>query len=674
MKNFNELPLQEPILRALTELGFDAPTPIQAQTLPLLLGKKVDFLGLAATGTGKTAAFSLPLLERIDPKKRSVQGLILCPTRELAIQVAGQIDLLGKFLGIRALPIYGGTGYREQFQGLDGGATIVVGTPGRVVDHIEKGSLKLDKLEVLVLDEADEMISMGFQEDLENVMKAAPAGQANIWLFSATMGPEVRHVADSYLRSPEKVQINKTEVLSANVEQIYFMVHEYDKPELLCKIIETADDFYGIIFCQTKVLVSDLTDHLTQRGYNVGSLHGDLTQDARDRVMNMFRDRRITILIATDVACRGLDVKDISHVVNYSLPRELDNYVHRIGRTARSGKSGIAISLVTRSHVGLVRRLEQVTRSRMVEGKIPSQREVAAKKMNKDRANFEAQTLHSRAQGLLGDEWKALLEGMEKEEIAARFLVMLHPETFADKAEKMRDSRAASQEAPQRGGYESRSPRGGRDSRSGGYESRNPRTSGGGGYRSEQRFDKPRFEKPRFEKPRFEKPRFEENFDKPAKAAKRTEAPAIDIPELFDDGPVAPKAPKFDKPKFEAREKPAFEKPRFEKRKEARSGGFDKPKRFEKSFDKPVQKREDRLPPWERKQAAPSAVASSDNGFKPQKRFGKLPPWQQKEESRPWMAKEKPARWNKPRAEARPTFGGKKPYGQGSKFKQRTES
>lgn len=633
MQTFQELSLRPEILRALEEMGFTAPTPIQAETLPRLLGKKADMLGLAATGTGKTAAFSLPLLERLDTSKRGVQGLVLCPTRELAIQVAGQIDLLGKYLGVKALPIYGGVGYRDQFNGLDSGVSIVVGTPGRVCDHLDKGSLKLGNLQVLVLDEADEMISMGFQEDLERVLKAAPEGQANIWLFSATLAPEVRNVADSYLNNPEKVQINRTEVLSATVEQVFYYVHEYDKPDVLTKIIDSADDFFGIVFCQTKALVTDLGDYLASRGYKAATLHGDLTQDARDRVMNAFRERQVNVLIATDVACRGLDVKDVTHVVNYSLPRELDNYVHRIGRTARSGKAGTAISLVTKSHMGLVRRIEQVTKSRMTEGRIPSHKEIAAKKVARDLNVFQDQTLQARAAGLLNDEWKAALEGMEKDEIAARFLVMRHPEMFADRAERMRDSRAEQ--------MQSSAPRGARRD----YGDK-PRFE-----KRERSFDKPRFEK---RERLFDKPRFEKNFDKPRfekkyeerstgeTAPKATAHPVIDIPELFDDGPavnpVAKPAQKFErKPEsgFKKFDKPKFDKPKLDKPR------FDKPgfKKFDKPrFERRAESRADR-PAWKPK--AESAPSLSGD-FKPQKRFGKLPPWQPKEENRPWMNKSKP--------------------------------
>jgi ATP-dependent RNA helicase DeaD len=444
MTKFEDLKISAEVMRAITELGYEAATPIQAETLPLLLGNDTDYLGLAATGTGKTAAFGIPLLERTDREIRGVQALILCPTRELAIQVAGQIDLLGKYLGIKALPIYGGTGYGDQIYGLKNGATVVVGTPGRVVDHIEKGTLSLKNLKTLVLDEADEMISMGFQEDLEAVLRAAPEGQANIWLFSATMGREVQHVADNYLKNPQRVQINKTEVLSSTVEQIYFKTHEYDKPELLCRLIDGAEDFYGIVFCQTKALVADVTTFLSGKGYKADCLHGDLDQTARDRVMKAFRDRKISILIATDVACRGLDVKDVSHVVNYSIPRELDNYVHRIGRTARSGKAGIAFSLVTFSHRELIGKIERLTKSTMKEGTPPSLKDIALKRINKVRTAFEA-TAQGRATSMVPAEWKEALAAMTPDDIAGRFLAMLMPDLFDKKQEeRLTDTRTVS--------------------------------------------------------------------------------------------------------------------------------------------------------------------------------------------------------------------------------------
>jgi ATP-dependent RNA helicase DeaD len=433
MQNFNELSLSAPILRAITDMGYETPSPIQAQALPILLAGPTDFLGLAGTGTGKTATFAIPLLESINPQDKTVQALILCPTRELAVQVSGQIALLGKHKGVRVVTVYGGASYNDQIRGLRQGATVVVGTPGRVIDHIERGTLLLDQLKVLVLDEADEMLSMGFKEDLEKVIAQAPRESSNIWLFSATMNREVGRVAATYLRSPKSVQVNKTEMLSSGVEQYYYPTMEGAKPELICKLIEAADDFYGLIFCQTKALVADLTSFLVDRGYKVDCLHGDKDQTSRERTMQAFRDRKVSILVCTDVASRGLDVKDITHVINYSLPRELDSYVHRIGRTARSGKTGIAMNLVTNSHRRLIFAIEQMTKSRMVEGQIPSRREIGARKITKLLPRFQDQPFHTRALEILGEEWKAQLATMTPEEVAAHFLTMLMPDVFAER-------------------------------------------------------------------------------------------------------------------------------------------------------------------------------------------------------------------------------------------------
>lgn len=430
MKSFEQLELSPDLTKAIVALGYKEPSPIQAQALPILLGDPTDFIGLAATGTGKTAAFGIPLLEQIDPSVKGVQGLVLCPTRELAMQVSGQINLLGKFKGIRALPIYGGASYTEQIHGLKRGAQIVVGTPGRLIDHLDKGILKLNHLKTVVLDEADEMISMGFKEDLETILQAAPRESSQIWLFSATMGREVRRVADTYLRSAQQVQVNRTEMLSNTVEQLYYPARESDKPEILCKLIEAAEDFYGIVFCQTKSLVMDLTQYLSGRGYKVDCLHGDKTQNDRERTMQAFRDRRVNILVCTDVASRGLDVKDVTHVINYSIPRELDVYVHRIGRTARSGKSGYAMSLVTPSHRGLIGRIEQMTKSRMKEGRIPTRKDIGAKKVAKMLAQFQGQKSYSRAVEVLGEEWKSVIASMSVEEVVGRFLTLMSPEVF----------------------------------------------------------------------------------------------------------------------------------------------------------------------------------------------------------------------------------------------------
>lgn len=435
MQTFNELNISPEILRAITDLGYEKPSPIQAESLPILLGEPTDFLGLAATGTGKTAAFAIPLLEKIDASQRTLQALILCPTRELAIQVAGQISIIGKHKGIQALPIYGGAGYGDQISGLKRGVQVVVGTPGRVIDHMERGTLRLNALKTVILDEADEMISMGFKEDLESILGNIPKGSSNIWLFSATMSSDVRKVADEYLTSPRQVQVNKTEMLPESIEQIYYPTQESNKPEVLCKLVDAADDFYGLVFCQTKALVTDLNQYLKGRNYRVDCLHGDMDQNARERTMKSFRDRKVNLLICTDVASRGLDVKDVTHVINYSIPRELDNYVHRIGRTARSGKTGFAMSLVTPSHRGLIGRIEKMTRRRMKEGKIPTRKEIGIKKVSQVLESLKKQETFSRAVDLMDTSWKEAAASMGSEEIAARFLTLMFPEVFSDRAQ-----------------------------------------------------------------------------------------------------------------------------------------------------------------------------------------------------------------------------------------------
>jgi ATP-dependent RNA helicase DeaD len=456
VQTFKSLGLASDLLQSIEELGFSSPTPIQVQTIPLLLEGPTDLIGLAATGTGKTAAFSLPLLEGIDPKLRAVQGLVLCPTRELALQVAGQIDLLGKHKNVWALPIYGGASYTPQIKGLASGAMIVVGTPGRVVDHLNRGTLKLDHVQTLVLDEADEMISMGFKEELENILKMIPKDQSKIWLFSATMSKEVRRVADTYLRSPKQVQVNRTEMLSTTVEQVFFRTREKDKPEILCKLIEAADDFYGIVFCQTKELVKNLTQYMLERGYKVDCLHGDKDQNSREKTMQAFRTKKVNILVCTDVASRGIDVKDITHVLNYSLPRELDLYVHRIGRTARSGKSGIAMSLVSPSHLHLISRIEKMTKSRMTEGRIPSRKEIGTKRLQKILPLFTEERFHPRVKDLMTPTWTTVLEDMSKEEIASRFIAMIAGDLFQDR-EEVKTLESAPEEAPR--SEQRRSPR-----------------------------------------------------------------------------------------------------------------------------------------------------------------------------------------------------------------------
>ncbi len=448
MQSFSELKVSSEILRAIKALGYETPTPIQQQALPLLLAENTDFVGLAGTGTGKTAAFGIPLLERIDAKKRTIQSVVLCPTRELAMQVAGQIDLLGRFKGVRTVTVYGGASFAEQVRGIRTGATIVVGTPGRVIDHIKRKTLSLDDVKVLVLDEADEMFSMGFKEELDTIVASMPKEESNTWLFSATMSREVLALTRKNLRDPKSVQVNRTEMLSSGVEQYYYRSQEYEKPEMICKLVDAADDFYGLIFCQTKALVADLTSFLADRGYRVDCLHGDKDQTSREHTMQAFRDRKVQILVCTDVAARGLDVKDVTHVVNYSLPREVESYVHRIGRTARSGKTGIVMNLVTVSHKHLIGRIEMHTKVRMAEGFVPSVREIATKKVAKLLPNFEHQPFHTRVLEVMGEEFKTALSGMTPEQVAGHFIAMMMPDVFGVPDSRHTKKAAATVEKP----------------------------------------------------------------------------------------------------------------------------------------------------------------------------------------------------------------------------------
>ena len=479
MQSFEELNLSAPLMRAVQEKGYQTPSPIQAQTLPILLGPTTDFVGLAATGTGKTAAFSIPLIEKIDASKRTTQALVLCPTRELALQVTEQINLLGKYKSVRALCIYGGASYNDQFHGLKRGASVVVGTPGRLIDHLERGTLKLQDVQTVVLDEADEMISMGFKEDIETILKGVNRETSSIWLFSATMSREVRKVADQYLRTPQQVQVNRAEMLPSTIEQLFYMTQESNKPEILCKLIDSVENFYGLVFCQTKSLVIDLTQYLVQKGYRVDALHGDKQQKARELTMQAFRDRKVNILICTDVASRGLDVKDITHVINYSLPRELDNYVHRIGRTARSGKTGVAMSLVTPSHRGLVSRIEAMTKSKMSEGKVPTRKEIGLKKLGKALPRFQEQSQFARAVDLLDDNWKTSIADMSREEIAGRFIALMFPEVFTEQTTRTQLGKPAPAEKAS-GRYEPKRPRS--DFKKQKWQGRKPRFGGRDAY------------------------------------------------------------------------------------------------------------------------------------------------------------------------------------------------
>ncbi len=370
MNTFASLGLRAEILRALNDLGYETPTPIQSAVIPLLLSGH-DVIGQAQTGTGKTAAFILPILQHLNPEAGRPQALVLAPTRELALQVARAAQGYGAHMGVRVLSVYGGQPYGPQIRQLKQGVHLLVGTPGRMLDLLRKNLLDLSELRTLVLDEADEMLSMGFIEDIEAILAAAPAERQSA-LFSATMPPPIRRLADRYLRQPQVVAIEHKQRTVEAIEQRVYFVHNEDKLAALLRLLETEETDSALIFARTRADTGTLANALTSRGIPAEALNGDLSQDARERVLRRFKGRKISVLVATDVAARGLDIDHISHVINYDLPDNPEVYVHRIGRTGRAGRSGVAITLAAPRERGRVRRIEGYTRQRMTHTPLPT--------------------------------------------------------------------------------------------------------------------------------------------------------------------------------------------------------------------------------------------------------------------------------------------------------------
>jgi len=378
MSNFETLDLNRDLLKAVSELGYDEPTAIQKQAIPVLLTGN-DVLGQAQTGTGKTAAFALPLLNRLDPTSKHVQALVMAPTRELAIQVNDAITQFGKYMGVKVLPVYGGASYERQIKGLKQGVNIVVGTPGRLLDLINRSALNLSQVEYLVLDEADEMLNMGFLEEVEAIIQQTPATRQTA-LFSATLPKPIRKMANQYLNNPVEVIVQHKKMTVENTEQRYYLVREDDKIAALVRLFEMEEVKNALIFTRTKVRAADLAEALMERNYLVEALHGDLKQETREKVLGRFRKGLTQVLVATDVAARGLDIDDISHVINFDIPYDAEDYVHRIGRTGRAGRTGIAITFVNSKEQRLIREIERYTCQPMTLAKLPTVKEVLARR------------------------------------------------------------------------------------------------------------------------------------------------------------------------------------------------------------------------------------------------------------------------------------------------------
>ncbi len=379
MITFDSLGIEEGLLRSIQALGFTQPTPIQEKAIPVLLHGTKDFIGLAQTGTGKTAAFGLPLLQLIRKEDRYPQALIVCPTRELCLQITNDLTSFKKSAGhISVTAVYGGTSISMQIRDLKKGTHIVVATPGRLIDLIERKAINLDQIHYVVLDEADEMLNMGFKEDIEFILKNTPNRQST-WLFSATMPPEIRQVSKRYMDKPFEITIGKVNAGNANIDHQYYTTQHHNRYEVLKRIIDFNPGLYGIVFARTKADTQDIAERLTREGYDIDAIHGDLSQQQRDKVMGLFRDKSIQLLIATDVAARGIDVTGITHVINYELPDDVEVYTHRSGRTGRAGKSGISVSIVTPKEIYRLRQIERLLNTRMHKMDIPSGKDVCRK-------------------------------------------------------------------------------------------------------------------------------------------------------------------------------------------------------------------------------------------------------------------------------------------------------
>ncbi len=380
-KKFAELNLSTEINKAVEDMGFEEATPIQTQAIPYIL-KGRDVIGQAQTGTGKTAAFGIPILEKIDPKNKDVQAIILCPTRELAIQVAEELNRLGKYKQrIKSLPVYGGQPIKRQIKALNKGVQIVIGTPGRTMDHMRRGTLELDNLQMVVLDEADEMLNMGFRDDIETILKGVKGDRQTVF-FSATMPQSILKLRKKYQNNPEIIKIAHKKLTVPNIEQAYFEVKRGNKLEVLSRLIDMYDPELSLVFCNTRKKVDELTLHLQARGYFADGLHGGFNQRQRDRVMNKFKNRKIEILVATDVAARGIDVDDIEIVFNYDIPQDEEYYVHRIGRTGRAGKKGRAFTFVVGKEIHKLKSIEKYAKTRVERKPVPSASDVEEIKMD----------------------------------------------------------------------------------------------------------------------------------------------------------------------------------------------------------------------------------------------------------------------------------------------------
>lgn len=476
MKTFEELGVAPEIRRAIEEMGYESPMPVQEEVIPYLLDEIRDVIALAQTGTGKTAAFGLPLLQKVDVKKNVPQALILAPTRELCLQIAGDLADYSKYIdNLRVLPVYGGSSIDSQIKTLRRGVQIIVATPGRLIDLINRRTVDLENIKYVVLDEADEMLNMGFTESIDEILSKVPDTRSML-LFSATMPNEIAKITKKYMREPKDITIGRKNEGSSNVKHVYYMVHAKDKYLALKRIADYYPNIYGIVFCRTRRETQEIADKLIQDGYNADSLHGDLSQAQRDYVMQKFRMRNIQLLIATDVAARGLDVDSLTHVINYGLPDDIESYNHRSGRTGRAGKTGISIAIAHVKEKGKIREIEKIMNKKFEAATVPSGDEICEKQLFSFADKIEKVKVNEDEIARLLPAVYRRLEWLEKEDIIKRIVSM--------EFNRLIDYYREADEIETPSDRYSRDDRGGRNSRRGEdrFESR-----GNGGSRSAEK-------------------------------------------------------------------------------------------------------------------------------------------------------------------------------------------
>jgi ATP-dependent RNA helicase DeaD len=422
MSSFDALGLRAEILRSLHEIGFTTPTPVQEQAIPLLLKTEKDVVALAQTGTGKTAAFGLPMLEFLDPQDRSIQCLVLAPTRELCVQISKDLERFSSNMkGTRIVAVYGGASIRDQIREIQRGAQVIVATPGRLLDLIGRDAVDLGSVDVVVLDEADEMLNMGFQEDLTEILEKTPEDKKT-WLFSATMSSDVRRIAKRYMREFEEVSVGPANSAAAAIQHQYCVVQSKDRFAALKRFVDADPELFGIVFCRTKHETQDLATALVKDGYNADAIHGDLSQAQRDHVMGRYRARSIRLLIATDVAARGIDVKDVTHVFHFDLPGEAENYTHRSGRTGRAGRAGISLSIIGVRDVNKIRQLERALKTHFTYVRVPGGAEIGKQQVVAYMKRLKNVEVDHEGLAELLSEARAELQSFEKEELIDRFM------------------------------------------------------------------------------------------------------------------------------------------------------------------------------------------------------------------------------------------------------------